>query len=328
MYSNLIIILSLLVIIPTTFADVNGKCTGRNGICITISNCRNFGGISYSGKCPNDPNDVKCCDDIPCATDDGRKGSCVFSEQCNGEKITGKCPGGNNFICCIGKDTSFNGPCNGGGGACINVDNTSCDTQTVTGLCPGSNNIKCCIAGSTPSWYINQREHTEIICTIPGSDPEEKSVSSSGCGITSLSMAISVLKKINVPPETLFREGYDNGMYWGDGFSHEAITFLGNQHGVKVTWTNNLNNVYTALSIGKGVIFHVRHESKYNFTMGGHYIFLYGSEIQNGIQKAYVFDPNGDNNYVNVLFPLRSDDGGIEVAKRGTGSDFGIVELP
>ena len=48
--------------------------------------------------------------------------------------------------------------------------------------------------------------------------------------------------------------------------------------------------------------------------------------MQNGVQKVYVFDSNGYNNYVNVLFPLRRDSGGIEVAKLGTGSDFGIVE--
>ena len=184
------------------------------------------------------------------------------------------------------------------------------------------------IAGSIPSQYIDQQQHTEIICIIPGSEPEKKSVSSSGCGVTCLSMAISALTNINVSPETLFREGYNNGMYWGDGFSHEALIFLGNKHGVKVTWINDINAVYDALLSHKGVIFHVKHDSKYKFTTEGHYIFLYGSEEQNNVQKAYVFDPKGSNNYINVLFPLKIDDGGIEVAKKGTGSDFGIVELP
>ena len=39
----------------------------------------------------------------------------------------------------------------------------------------------------------------------------------------------------------------------------------------------------------------------------------------------YVFDPNSTYNYINVLFPLKESDGGIEVAKRGRGADFGIV---
>ena len=329
---NIKLILTLLVIIPSIFAYVGGECNGRNGICISTSTCSNYGGTSYSGNCPSDPNDVKCCDEIPCTSDDGREGSCVFADQCGGETVSGKCPGGNDFKCCIGnqiivKDTSFNGPCNGGGGACINVDNTECGTSTVSGKCPGSNNVKCCVAGSRPSWYINQNEHTEIICTIPGSSPEKKSVASSGCGVASLSMGISVIKKNNVSPETLFREGYNAGMYTGDGFSHKAISFLGVKHGVKVEWTSNINTVYTALQNGKGVIFHVGYESKYHFTKGGHYIFLYGSEEQNNVKKVYVFDPNGRNDYINVLFPLKSSDGGIEVARKGTGSDFGIVQL-
>jgi hypothetical protein len=139
-------------------------------------------------------------------------------------------------------------------------------------------------------------------------------------------MAIIVLTYKSVSPETLFKEGYNNGMYWGDGFSHSALNYLGNKHGVKVSWTDNINTVSNALENGKAVIFHVGPESKYHFTKGGHYIFLYGSKMQNGVQKVYVFDSNGYNNYVNVLFPLRKDVGGIEIAKKGTGSDFGIVE--
>ena len=115
-------------------------------------------------------------------------------------------------------------------------------------------------------------------------------------------------------------------MYFGYGYTHGAITSLGKKHGVKVNWTGNMNNVYNALKNGKGVIFHVGHESKYHFTRAGHYIFLYGTQTQNNVQKVYVFDPNGNNNYANVLFPLRREDGGIELAKKGTGEDFGIVE--
>ena len=333
---NFKLILTLLVTIPAIFAAVNGECNGRTGICINTDKCSSYGGQTFSGKCPSDPNDVKCCDNIPCTADDGRTGSCVFSSQCNGEKISGKCPGGTDFKCCVGGpnpsqpdtskdvvDNTYNGPCSGGGGACINTDIISCDTKVVTGKCQGSSNVKCCVAGSKPSWYINQGQHTETICTING---EKKSVASSGCGVASLSMAIYVTTKKTVTPETLFKEGYKNNMYHGDGFSHGSLTSLGKTHGVKVSWTDNVSTVYNALSSGKGVIFHVGHESKYHFTKAGHYIFLYGAKKQNNVEKVYVFDSNGYNNYVNVLFPLRKDVGGIEIAKKGTGSDFGIVE--
>ena len=223
----------------------------------------------------------------------------------------------------IAADSTYNGPCNGGGGACINVNSVSCETKTVTGKCPGASNVKCCVAKSKPSWYINQGEHRTTICTIGG---QAKSVATSGCGVASLSMAISALKKTAVSPDTLFKEGYQKGYYKGDGFSHDAISYLGKQHGVKVSWTSSTSTVFSALSSGKGVIFHVGHEGKYHFTSGGHYIFLFGATTQNGVKKVYVFDPNGRNNYVNVLFALNKSDGGIEVAKRGTGADFGVVE--
>ena len=146
------------------------------------------------------------------------------------------------------KADTYNGPCNGGGGACINVDNTSCGTKIVTGKCQGANNVRCCVAGSKPSWYINQGQHTETICTING---EKKSVASSGCGVASLSMAINVITKKKVTPETLFKEGYKNNMYHGDGFSHSSLTSLGKTHGVKVSWIDNVNTVYNALANGK-----------------------------------------------------------------------------
>ena len=66
------------------------------------------------------------------------------------------------------KADTYNGPCNGGGGACIDVDNTSCSTKIVTGKCQGGNNVRCCVAGSKPAWYINQGQHTETFCILNG----------------------------------------------------------------------------------------------------------------------------------------------------------------
>ena len=293
--SKLIIV--LLVTIPTIFAYVNGECNGRSGICINTNTCSSYGGQSFSGNCPSDPNSIKCCDNIPCSADDGRGGSCIFSGQCNGETFRGKCPGGNDFICCVGKGGSSSGK----------EESTSKNNPHKEGR---------------PSWYINQGEHRETICKIGG---ENKSVATSGCGVASLSMAISVLTNKKVTPETLFREAYQKNMYNGNGFSHAALTFLARKHGVKINWTDNVSNVFSALQNGKGVIFNVGPDSKYHFTRNGHYIFLYGAKKENGVEKVYVFDPNGRNNYINKLFPLKKSQGGIEVAKRGFGNDFGIV---
>jgi len=364
------LVLTLLATVPSAFAALNGRCNGVSGICIKTGTCGKYSGHSISGKCPNDPNDVKCCQSIPCSSN-GKSGTCMFTDQCNGEKISGLCPGGSNFKCCIksqktkgvgerckgvagtcidvnttscsskpltgkcpgpnnvrccpdktsSKDPNVGKPCNGVSGTCIDVNTSSCPYQTLTGKCPGGNNIKCCpdssdSNGSIPGWYVDQTKHKKTVC-------KGKSVSSSGCGLSCLSMAINVLKGVNVTPETLFSEGCSN--YSGNGFSHQALTTLGSKHGVSVKWVSNLDTVYSALQNGKPVIFHVGHEKTYNFTSGGHYILLYGAKTVNGVKKVYVFDPKGSNKYINKLMTLRSADGGIEKAKRGTGADFGII---
>ena len=138
-------------------------------------------------------------------------------------------------------------------------------------------------------------------------------------------MGISVVTGQNLNPTQLFKEAYQAGYYTGDGMSHDGISYVGRKHGVSVSWTNDLGRVYSALESGKGVIFNVGPDSKYHFTRGGHYIFLKGAKTQDGIKKVYVFDPNGRNNYKNVLFALKKSDGGIQVAAKGTSGDFGIV---
>ena len=329
-------ILILLLTISTTFATVNGPCSGRDGICIDSSTCSSYGGTTFSGKCPKDANNIKCCDSISCSAN-GKTGKCVFSSQCSGESVGGKCPGGSDFKCCLGSTSGggggggggstspdlYYGPCSGGGGACINVDRVSCDTSIASGKCSGGSNIKCCVAGSRPSWYVDQRNYKKPICKIGG---KNKSVSTSGCGMASLAMAIEVTTKKKISPEVLFQEAYDSGYYFGEGFDHNAISSIGRKHDVQVSWTESASTAYSALAAGKCVIYHVGHESKYRFTSEGHYIFLKGAKEQNGIQKVYVFDPNGSNNYINVLFPLKKGDQGIELARRTTQKKyFGIV---
>ena len=153
--------LVLFAIISTSFANVNGPCSGRNGIYIDSSKCNNYGGKTFSGKCPSDPVKVKCCDNIPCKGNDGRSGTCVFSNQCSGDYESGKCPGGTNFKWCLKVEAVHQVEAHlenhtmahamVGGGACIDIIGASCDTSTVNGKCPGGSNVKCCIAGAKPS---------------------------------------------------------------------------------------------------------------------------------------------------------------------------------
>ena len=124
----------------------NSKCSSGNGICITTDACTKSGGTYVAGKCPNDPNNVKCCNK-KCSYN-GKQGECKFTGDCNGDVIGGLCPGNSNFKCCIPKSTSTSqggGSCsyNGKSGQCKNPNN--CNGRVIAGLYPGGNDNKCCI---------------------------------------------------------------------------------------------------------------------------------------------------------------------------------------
>jgi len=100
--------------LPSVFGAVNGRCSSGNGVCVSTQSCSKAGGSYVSGLCPNDPNNVKCCNKTRCVTNDGQVGSCKFTSDCNGKIFSGLCPGGTNFKCCVEKDDTTSGGNNGG----------------------------------------------------------------------------------------------------------------------------------------------------------------------------------------------------------------------
>jgi len=149
-------IISLLAVLPSAFAAVNGKCSnGVKGICIATSTCTSYGGKSSSGNCPSDPNNIKCCSNIPCKSN-GKSGTCMFTNECSGTTVSNLCPGGSDFKCCISGKTDTTGvgtKCSDQGinGKCIDVNKTSCKSKAlVTGKCPGAANVKCCLDKKPP----------------------------------------------------------------------------------------------------------------------------------------------------------------------------------
>jgi len=96
-------IISLLIAIPSALAAINGKCSSGNGVCVSTTSCSNSGGTYVSGKCPNDPANIKCCNKN--CSYNGKSGQCKFKSQCKGTTYSGLCPGGNDFLCCIDTPT-------------------------------------------------------------------------------------------------------------------------------------------------------------------------------------------------------------------------------
>ena len=133
---------------PLASAAYNGRCSnGSEGICTSTSTCSRYGGASRSGYCPNDPYHVRCCDDIPCSSG-GRTGTCEFTSDCTGEVVSGLCPGGSNFKCCLPKqNTPGYSSCSYAGYSGECKSQSACDGFFIHNACPGSASIKCCLPG-------------------------------------------------------------------------------------------------------------------------------------------------------------------------------------
>jgi len=99
--------------LPSVFGAVNGRCSSGNGVCVSTQSCSKAGGSYVSGLCPNDPNNIKCCNKTRCVTSEGKVGSCKFTSNCSGTSYSGLCPGGTNFKCCVEENPSTGGSTTG-----------------------------------------------------------------------------------------------------------------------------------------------------------------------------------------------------------------------
>jgi len=114
-------------------------------------------------------------------------------------------------------------------------------------------------------------------------------VKTSGCGATSMAMAIRYLKNNTVSPETLFQWAIDKNYYTGDGLSYAALTAMAQNNGVTGSWTDSSATVVSKLKAQSPVIALM---GPGTFTSGGHYILLIGYRLSNGVDQICVNDPN------------------------------------
>ena len=123
-----------------------------------------------------------------------------------------------------------------------------------------------------PIPILYQTDYPEIVCTIRGLP---RSVASSGCGATSVSMVIAYLTgNMEQTPYTLFYHCAQIGRYNGAGLDHDTLSYLCNKYGVHTKWIrNDANAIRQALNEGKPVVAHM---GPGIFTKGGHYVVLRG----------------------------------------------------
>ena len=143
-----------------------------------------------------------------------------------------------------------------------------------------------------------QGDYKQVILYYDGTP---RSVSTSGCGATSVSMIVAYLTgNTEQNPYLLFCEAVDTNRYHGSGLSHGTLQWLADKYGVSSKWiSNSAEAVLQALNEGKPVIAHM---GEGIFTTRGHYIVLRGV-TEDG--KILVNDPNSRSN-CGKAFPIET----------------------
>ena len=142
-----------------------------------------------------------------------------------------------------------------------------------------------------------QLDYSDTIITISGVD---RSVATSGCGATCLSMALEYLNGEAPDPAELFSKSIQDGKYRGYGWSAEHICHYARKYGVNARMISaDADAICAAIEAGKPVIALM---GAGIFTESGHYIVLRGI-AENG--KILINDPNSRSN-TKKAFPLET----------------------
>ena len=136
---------------------------------------------------------------------------------------------------------------------------------------------------------VYQFDYPAAVCFAAG---EYKSVATSGCGATCMSMVIGYLTgNEDQSPQSLFEQAWQNGDYYGYGLSHAALDRLAKANGVSGTWIGrDEKTLRRALREGRPVIAHM---GPGQFADEGHYILLRGLTDDG---RVVMNDPNSREN--------------------------------
>jgi hypothetical protein len=140
------------------------------GVCLSTTTCSASGGTTFSGACPSDPADVKCCSKPSCGASPG---NCRWSSDCAASSLSNLCPGPSGFKCCQSSATGFGGyaaPAFPVVGSCKSVAVEG--AKKIVAAFPGRvREIFCtrdCTCSSTPSSDHCCGKATDMMCSDAG----------------------------------------------------------------------------------------------------------------------------------------------------------------
>ncbi|MEG2860464.1 MAG: C39 family peptidase, partial [Clostridia bacterium] len=143
--------------------------------------------------------------------------------------------------------------------------------------------------GGMPIPLLFQFDDKRAVCVFNGA---KRSVSTSGCSVTCLSMLIAYLTdNTEQSPYTLFREACQKGLYRGKGIGREAVQKIAETYHVLGTWRDlTQEELVAVLKEGRPIIANM---GPGYFTDAGHYVVLRGV-TEDGM--ILVNDPNSKKN--------------------------------
>ena len=162
-----------------------------------------------------------------------------------------------------------------------------------------------------------QYHYPETVTVVDG---EPRSVMTSGCGTTSLAMAIHYYhgdSAADVTPATLFQFAVDEHMYQGEGIGHSALNKIARSFQLRGEWkSGSRTRIQRWLRDGNLIIAHMATGMFTGNT--GHYILLVGV-TEDG--KILINDPNSEL-LSTLAFPVET------IIKEGkTDTPFYFVEM-
>lgn len=180
------------------------------------------------------------------------------------------------------------------------------DNTSLAKLVTGSNN-------ASLVYYSQEDPRWESIMFSSHGDTSQ-TIGTSGCGPTSMAMAISTLTGSKTLPPEMCAYAVKNGFRtYNNGIDHRFIYSAAKSFGLKHETTTEILRVVDWLEHRCGVVICALGPG--HFTGGGHFIVLYDVEVVGDEAFIHVMDSNHDNR----RYWKKNDGAIVEVNKRDDG---------
>lgn len=155
-----------------------------------------------------------------------------------------------------------------------------------------------------PIIYFNQRDYPNYPYSSYGT------ISSHGCGPTSMAIVVSSFTKQSISPITTTEWACSNGYCFSNGSAHSLICGQANYYGLDCHQTTDNQEIVNSLASGNSLVVVLANEGE--FTDGGHFLVLTGVDSSGNISIADPASPEKTKNTYTLDFLLDPARGNIK----------------